>query len=588
MMDRFEPESVALSVSSMRVYGLTHELATDLARVRRTGFTIAPEAGTQRLRDLINKGITDADIEAAAEIAWSQGWSGLKMYFMIGLPTETDADVEAIARTGIRVHELARAAGRRSATVTVSTSSLVPKPHSTFQWEPMTDADELRRRQQRILATVRPHRSVKFKYHEVREGVVECILSRGDRRLGRVIEAAWRRGARFDAWSDHFDYQRWMDCLQEAGLDPQLFLGRIPIHAPLPWDHIDTRVTKRHLVEDLHRGMQAKFSPACEKPFMPREQGRVPKPLEHANLVCYDCGLDCDLEAIRQARLAARDSLQPDDPGLAAAWGDAGGPKPGAAEAAAVGPAGAASATPRPRFHYRVQYTKRGDLRWLSHLDVVRLLQRAWKRAGIPVTYSQGFHPGPLFSFGPALAVGIESEAELVDFETSVALEPVTVRDRLAAAMPAGLRVLAVWALPGAGRSLTALLDRAEYRAWVNSERMRLLGEEFAGLDVQQFHDAEWQRAAIAAFLARTSCIVERRTKGTVKQIDIRPWVRELEYVPEAREVHLALGLGSQGQARPQEVLGALYGVPGTCFRLRRVGLGTQSHALPVQWSVSV
>ena len=184
--------------------------------------------------------------------------------------------------------------------------------------------------------------------------------------------------------------------------------------------------------------------------------------------------------------------------------------------------------------------------------------------------------------------MGIESEAELLDFETAVALEPESLGKRLDAAMPAGLRVLGVWALPVAGRSLTALLDRAEYRAWINTDRRRLLPEEFSGLADELFHTPGWQQSQIAAFLARPSCEVERRVKGTVKTIDVRPWVREIEYRPESREVHLALGLGPQGQARPQEVLAAVYGLPGTCFRLRRVALSTERHAMPVQWAVSV
>ena len=581
LMDEFEPRNTAMSVSSMRVYGLTRSIAEQLARVRRTGFTIAPEAGTQRMRDLINKGITEADIDLAASIAWEQGWSQLKMYFMIGLPTETDADVEGIASTGIRVWEQARAAGRRGASVTVSTSSLVPKPHSTFQWEPMADPEELRRKQKLVLDNVRPYRNVKFKYHDVDEGVVECILSRGDRRLGQAIETAWRRGARFDAWSDHFDFERWMDCIREAGLDPQIFLRRIPIHAPLPWDHIDTRVTKKYLVEDMHRAMRGKFSPACEKPFIPRDPSKPPKPLESAKLVCYDCGLDCDLEAIKTERIAARDSLQSGSAGIAAAFGarekTAGTVAARPAAPALAPPAGTgapeAGAAPRPRLFYRVRFAKRGDLRWLSHLDLMRLVQRGFQRAGIRPSYSQGFHPQPLLSFGPALAVGIESETELFDFETAFEYPPDWLRQRLNGALPAGIRVLEVQRLAAGGRSLSATLDLAEYRAWINEARQRLTPEEFVGIDDERFYDASFQTGRIVAVLARQRIEVERRSKGVLKRLDIRPFVRSIDWLPEARELQLFLRLGPNGQARPQEALQALYGVPGSCFRLRRQAL---------------
>ena len=625
MMDQFEQDKTAMSVSSMRVYGLTRNIAEQLARVRRTGFTVAPEAGTQRMRDLINKGVTDADIDAAARIAWEQGWPNLKMYFMIGLPTETDADVAGIGETGIRVGQMARQMKRHGSKVTVSTSSLVPKPHSTFQWEPMAAPDELRRRQRIILDTVRPYKNIKFKYHSVDEGVIECVLSRGDRRLGRVIERAWRQGARFDAWTDHFDFQRWIDCLAAENIDPQIFLGRIPIHAPLPWDHIDSRVTKEFLVGDLHRSMKGKFSPACEKPFIPRDPNKAVKPLEHAVLVCYDCGMDCDLEAIKQERIASRDSLRDSDPAIAAAFRgervetaprpapvrfvtkdvaradglatnayeaasgtrhgaavDSAAAAPGAAPATGrelgpemhLGPAvPAAAAANRPRYFYRVRFAKRDDLRWLSHLDLMRALQRAFKRAGVQLSYSQGFHPQPILSFGPALAVGIESEAELFDFETAVAYDAARVHQQLSAALPGGLHVLGVWQVNGLGDSLAARLDTAEYRIWINETRRALAPEEFATFDLERFRDPAVQQAAIEALLARDSIVITRHSKGVDKQLDIRPFIQGIEFQPAGHEVRLTLRLGSQGQAKPQEVLQQLYGVPGTCFRMQRVRL---------------
>jgi radical SAM family uncharacterized protein/radical SAM-linked protein len=601
MMDQFEKDRTAMSVSSMRVYGLTRSIAEQLARVRRTGFTIAPEAGTQRMRDLINKGVTDADIEAAARIAWEQGWSQLKMYFMIGLPTETDADVIGIGTTGIRVGQMARAMKRYGAKVTVSTSSLVPKPHSTFQWEAMTPPDELRRRQKLVLETIRPYRNVKFKYHDVDEGVVECVLSRGDRRLGAVIEAAWRRGARFDAWSDHFDYGRWMQCLGDAGLDPELFLRRIPLHAALPWDHIDSRVSKKFLVQDLHRSMKGKFSPACEKPFIPRDAAKPVKPLESAVLVCYDCGLECDLDAIKRERIAQRDSLQsapvrfvatPADGRATNAFEAASGTRHGEVAgrplgpevhtapepaAAAAGRAAGSGGTAAPRYRYRVRFAKRDDLRWLSHLDLMRAMQRGFKRGGIEPSYSQGFHPQPVFSFGPALAVGIESECELLDFETATVYDAGDIERRLNAALPAGLAVLAVWPLEGGGDSLSAALDLAEYRAFINEPRRLLLGDEFTALAA--FDDDERQRLAIAAVLSRDTLVVTRRSKGVEKSIDIRPFIAAIEWLAAERQVRLVLRLGPRGQARPQEVLEALYGAPGTCFRLRRVRLEASADA---------
>jgi len=647
LMDRFERDRTALSVSSMRVYGLTRSIAEQLARVRRTGFTVAPEAGTQRLRDLINKGVTDADIEMAARIAWEEGWSQLKMYFMIGLPTENDDDVRGIASTGIRVWEQARAMGHRRAQVTVSVSALVPKPHSTFQWEAMDPPEEIRRKQRLVLETLRPFRNVRFKYHGVEEGVVECILSRGDRRLGAVIESAWRRGARFDSWSDHFDYGLWLDCLRQAGLEPQWFLRRLPLHAPLPWDHVDSLVDKKFLVRDRHAGMKGKFLPACEKPFIPRDPAKTVKPLESAVLVCYQCGLDCDLEAIKRERLEQRDSLALQGPEIEAAFrgerapaagsgpvqlrlaprgatqaptrsdglatnafeaasgslhGEHGGAPPEATAAPAMqgrresprppsvpasrdlAPhfelAGSATAAPEPRRRYRVWYAKSGDLRWLSHLDLVRALQRGFRRADIPMTYSQGFHPAPLMSFGPALAVGTEGGAEVFDFESGQELVPEDLVARLATALPGELRVRAVQRLEAGAAPLSRCIDLGEYRAWINPARRQLTPELFLALDALPFHDAAWQEERLQALLGRASLVVTRADKEG-KSLDIRPFIRDLRYAADRGTVEMWLRLGSQGQARPQEVLEALYGVPGACFRLRRERIGAEQDIAP-------
>jgi radical SAM family uncharacterized protein/radical SAM-linked protein len=633
LMNRFERDRTAMSVSSMRVYGLTRSVAEQLARVRRTGFTIAPEAGTQRMRDLINKGVTDADIDMAARIAWEQGWSQLKMYFMIGLPTETDLDVRGIAETGIRVLDLARSIGNRRAQVTLSASALVPKPHSTFQWEAMDDADSIRRKQRALLDVLRPYRNLRFKYSNVDEGVVECILSRGDRRVGRVIETAWRLGARFDSWGDHFDAARWSQCLQEAGLEPAIFLRRIPLHAPLPWDHVDSLVTKEFIIRDLHAGMKGKFLPACEKPFIPRDPGKTVKPLEHANLVCYDCGLECDLDAIKRERIAQRDSLaQPgaaieaafrgefvasttapaaaaspgevvpisstpvtlrtsaavQSDGLAsnafeAAQGNLHGEMPDEGRAPrdlaplieVASAATPAATSPAPRLRYRVWFAKTGDLRWLSHLDLLRGLQRGFRRADIPVTYSQGFHPGPLMSFGPALAVGLEGLGEVFDFESAQELVPDDVATRLATALPEGLRVTKVERLGDGAASLAKCIDLGEYRSWINDARRVLTPDLFADLAALPFQRTSWQEERIAALLALPSLVVQRADKGD-KSVDIRPFIHDLGFLPASGELALWLRLGPLGQARPHEVLQALYGVPGACFRVRRVWLGSE------------
>jgi radical SAM-linked protein len=396
-------------------------------------------------------------------------------------------------------------------------------------------------------------------------------------------------------------------------------LRQLPVHAPLPWDHVDSLVKKEHLVRDRHAGMRARFLPACEKPFIPRDPNKQVKPLEHANLVCYHCGLDCDLEAIKQERIAQRDSLAHPGAVIDAAFrGEAApaGPAdvtlrlppavksdgltsnafeaangslhgetpegPGAVDLAPHLHVAGALATPpaAARHRYRVWYAKTGDLRWLSHLDLVRALQRGFRRAGIPVTYSQGFHPGPLMSFGPALALGMEGSAEVFDFESSQVLDADDVAARLRTALPADLRVSAVQALAAGAPPLSRCIDLGEYRAWIDSTRRALTPELFATLDRLPFTAVGWQQERIAALLQRPQIVVVRADKEG-KSVDVRPFIADVRFLAARGEVVLWLRLGSQGQARPQEVLEALYDVPGPCFRVRRVQLGAAATLAP-------
>ncbi|MBN2492160.1 MAG: TIGR03960 family B12-binding radical SAM protein, partial [Planctomycetes bacterium] len=452
LMAELAPRRTALSVSSLRVYGVTEALAREIARVRKTGFTIAPEAGTQRLRDVINKGVTDVDIATAAEIAFTSGWNRIKLYFMIGLPTETDSDVLAIAETAVRVHEIGRRFGPRGVRVVVSVSSFVPKASAAFQWAAFDGVANLERKQALLREQLRRRRGIELKCHDARMSRVEAILSRGDRRLGRVIAHAWRHGARFDEWSDGFSAARWDEALAACALDPAPFLAALPVAEELVWDHIDSRVTKGHLARDFQRGLAARFVPPCEKPpaagrgDVPREGGGT------AKLVCYACGLDCDLQAIGRARNAAGEEAR--------------------AMVAAATPADVAAGrgatvpfepTPGPLHRFRVCYAKTGLARYLSHLEVARLIERAGNRARWPVAYTGGFHPHPRLAFGPALSVGVEGEAECFDVELTEDWDPEALQERLNATLHDGFRVRAVRRVAAKAPPIEAEVERQAF-----------------------------------------------------------------------------------------------------------------------------
>jgi radical SAM superfamily enzyme YgiQ (UPF0313 family) len=231
--------------------------------VRKTGLTFAPEAGTERLRNVINKNVTEEDLLAAVDAAFRAGWDGVKLYFMIGLPTETDEDVLAIAGLTRKVwRRHAQLRPGRGMRLAVSCSSFVPKAHTPFQWEGQAPRDELSRRQALLRAEL--PRQIKLSWHDTAQSLVEAALARGDRRQGRVIEGAHRHGCRFDAWDEHFRFEGWMKAFEEEGLDPAWYANRQrPFDEMLPWEHIDAGVSRDFLLRERERAMRGEPTPDC-------------------------------------------------------------------------------------------------------------------------------------------------------------------------------------------------------------------------------------------------------------------------------------------------------------------------------------
>ncbi len=257
LVDQYGREGIGLSLPSLRVDSFSVDLADQVQRVRRTGLTLAPEAGTQRLRDVINKGVTEEDILGAARQSFTAGWSQLKLYFMLGLPTETDLDLDGIAGLVYRIIDVYRevTAGRkaRPPRITVSVSTFVPKPDTPFQWEPQIPLEEIRRRQSYLGSRLRDRR-IEYNYHDAQVSHLEGVISRGDRRLGRGLIEAWRRGCRFDGWTELFRPGVWAEALEATGLDPAFYANRCRDAAEaLPWDHLSPGVTKEYLQDDYRR-----------------------------------------------------------------------------------------------------------------------------------------------------------------------------------------------------------------------------------------------------------------------------------------------------------------------------------------------
>ena len=281
-------DKINLSLPSLRVDNFSDELVDKLSKVRRSGLTFAPEAGTQRLRDAINKNVTEEEILRSCRTAFSGGWSSVKLYFMLGLPTETDEDVLGIAELAEKVYKAWKECTpnpKRGVTITVSTACFVPKPHTAFQWEAQVSMEEYRRRVKLLRDNMRG-RSIRYNWHDPDTSFLEAVFSRGDRRVADVIEEAWRQGAKFDAWSEYFDFDRWMAAFDACGLDPAFYANRVrEKDEVLPWSVTSTGVTTPFLWRERERAYQAVITPDCR-------------------VQCTGCGADklypggkCDAEA---------------------------------------------------------------------------------------------------------------------------------------------------------------------------------------------------------------------------------------------------------------------------------------------------
>lgn len=262
----FKDEKVSFSLPSLRIDSFSIDLAHKMQQVRKSGLTFAPEAGTQRLRDVINKGVTEENLMAATEAAFRQGWKQVKLYFMMGLPTETDEDIVGIARLAEKVaRKYKEVTGRWGVTVTISVSCFVPKPHTPFQWYGQLPEAEFHRRQ-RLLKESITERAVKFNYHDARVSVLEGAIARGDRKIAQAIYQAWKDGAKFDGWNDLFRNDVWHEAFAKCGIDLHLYNERTrEPEERLPWEHTNPGVSKEFLLREYGKAINEQLTEDCRR-----------------------------------------------------------------------------------------------------------------------------------------------------------------------------------------------------------------------------------------------------------------------------------------------------------------------------------
>ena len=268
LLEYCEPRSIGLSLPSLRADNFSIEIMHRLQKTRKSGLTFAPEAGSQRLRDAINKNVTEDDLLNTCRLAFEGGWNTIKLYFMLGLPTETDEDVLGIAELANQVLHTWRLYAKnknRGVRITISTSCFVPKPHSPFQWEKQNTMDEYMRKVNLLRDNIKA-KNVVYNWHDPQTSYIEATLSRGDRRMGAVIENVWRAGGRLEAWSDYFSFERWMKAFKDAGVAPEFYAYRErSLDENMPWDIVDVGVRKAHLWHEREQAYKSELSPDCRK-----------------------------------------------------------------------------------------------------------------------------------------------------------------------------------------------------------------------------------------------------------------------------------------------------------------------------------
>jgi radical SAM family uncharacterized protein/radical SAM-linked protein len=494
LMERWEMEKVAVSLPSLRVDTLGPEVIEQILRVRKTGFTIAPEAGTQRLRDVINKNVTEEEILQTAQTVFSLGWRVLKLYFMIGLPSETQEDLEGLVDLVKKIARTVKQSSKRY-DIHVALSTFIPKPHTPFQWAPQISMEESLRRLN-FLRSALNSRHIQVKWNDTRQSFLEGILSRGDQRLARVICRAFNKGSVLDGWGEHFSWDLWKQAFEEEGIDPQDYLHSRNQENPLPWDFIQTGVDKDFLWTEYQQGLAGKLTADCR----------------HGE--CNQCGVCPTLKVKpllfkefqipfgRQVCVYPIESLK----------------------------------------KFRLLITKTGPSRFLGHLEWKEALIRAFRRAGLPMAFSQGFHPMPRFSFGQALPVGLSSQGEFVDIYLLDWLQAETIKNRLPEELFPGTRVLRISEVP-----LNSHLPQGQtYRYEVELDQSALAEEK------------------VKEFLAATHWPAEKAGKKP-ETIDLRPLIQELSLLPKENGTmvaHWILTPGPESEVRPEVILRSVFDLP--------------------------
>jgi len=498
---RFSGKRIAISLPSLRVATVNSGMLKEIREVRKTGFTIAPEAGTERLRTVVNKDFSEEMYASALETLFREGWHNLKLYFMTGLPTETEEDIAAIPEMVLQAIKISKKLTGRHVTISVGVSPFIPKPHTPFQWFGQNSLDMLKEKN-RYVRNALLKRGIKYKGHDEEMSLLEAVFARGDESISGLIEKAWALGCRLDAWTEVFDAEKWKKAMEASHINAADFARKeYDRESPLPWDNIETGVTKEYLWKEYCTAISGEVTKDCRK-------------------ICHNCGLKCKTES----SVAITDIPQ--------------------GKEVSPGPPRGRVAPKSASERVRVRYSKTGNARYLSHLELTNSITRALRRADFPLKYSEGFHPAPKLSFGPALGVGVAGLSEYLDLELLQPFEMGALLSDLKRTLPEGICVDKMSELRGNEKSLNNFVIRYIYKIKNGSA---LAAERFLG-----------ERAVL---VTRNDTL-----------INIKDMVEDIRKIDEETHLLIVRDMG-EVKVRLGELLPVVFGVRGEDLDITRVAM---------------
>jgi radical SAM-linked protein len=499
-------QNVSISLPSLRINAFDVDLADEIGSVRKSGFTFAPEAGTARLRQVINKAVDEERFHQTIEAVLAKGWRTLKFYFMCGLPTETDEDLQGIVDLTNKAIEYGRKHCGNNFQLNISLSPFIPKPQTPFQWHGQPTIQEFERKYQYVQARIN-RKFVSLKKHSLYESVIEGVLGRGDRRVGRAIHRAWQLGCKFDNWHEHMRWDLWQQAFTDTGLDAEFYANRARAKdETLPWDHIEASLGKKFLWKEKTKSELVQITKDCSTAH------------------CATCEV-CDFKEVKNL-LSVRED------------GEYVAPPP--REVVAQRPT-------EPVQRLRFTFSKLGMLRFISHLDLVKCMQLIFRRSDVQVAYTQGFNPTPKMAFTPPLPMGFASEGELLDVVFTQYYQPDEILQRIAAIPLDGLVWKGVEEVPLRSAALATQLESADYLVQIPQDALSVTDEYVA------------ERLAALAAVETFPVTVEGKNRTSSK--DLVKAIRSIEHsrTPVAHEFRVKVSLAETEYINPVTGLAKLF-----------------------------